>query len=144
MSLSKFSRNMKSIADNLETNVSKEMKKAALIIDRDVVIQTPVDTGRARSNWLVGIGAAIRDVIDALSPGEGLSAGERLNAQLSIDAARTEIEKHRPGQDIYISNNLSYIDFLNQGSSAQAPANFVEKAIQAGIASLKKSRVVKR
>ncbi len=135
---------MKRIADNLETNVSKEMKKAALIIDRDVVIQTPVDTGRARSNWLVGIGTAIRNVIDALSPGEGLSAGERLNAQLSIDAARTEIEKHRPGQTIYISNNLSYIGFLNEGSSAQAPANFVEKAIQAGIASLKKSRVVKR
>lgn len=37
-----------------------------------------------------------------------------------------------PGQDIHLTNNLPYIKPLNEGSSHQAPAGFVEVAIENG------------
>lgn len=36
------------------------------------------------------------------------------------------------GHSIYISNSLPYISALNHGHSGQAPAGFVELAVQAG------------
>jgi hypothetical protein len=44
---------------------------------------------------------------------------------------------------VYISNNLPYIDRLNKGHSKQAPAGFIESAINAGLTAIRKARLVK-
>lgn len=141
-SLTEFAQRIKVIAKGVETNADRIVKQAAIAIDQTVVLATPVDTGRARSNWLTQAGYPRRDTIDPYAAGKGLGKSEGANAQAAIQQGLTAITAHKSGQDIYISNNLPYIQKLNDGHSAQAPAGFVEKAIQSGVRAVRKAKLV--
>lgn len=142
-SLDQFARRIKIQAHKMEENTNKMVRATALAIDQIVVTETPVDTGRARSNWIVALGSPARNTIEPYSKGENLGKGEQANRGAAIAQGSAVIGTRRLGQDIYISNNLPYIGKLNDGTSAQAPAGFIEKAIQAGVATIKRSKLFK-
>ena len=119
----------------------KVVRTAALKVDQAVVISTPVDTGRARSNWIASIGSPAGGTVSPFSPGSKLGLGEGNNAQAAIDAARGVINSRRFNQSIFITNNLDYIGKLNNGSSKQAPKNFVRKGVQAGTQAVRNIKV---
>ena len=120
------------------------MRMAALAADQAVVLGTPVDKGRARSNWIVSLGAPSRSTVDPYVPGKGGStAGDNANAALAQGAAVIGGYSGLIHGSIVISNNLPYIGRLNAGSSKQAPAGFVEKAVQSAARAVQKARVVK-
>ncbi len=79
---------------------------------------TPVDTGWARSNWLVNL---------AVPPAGTLGSRDAVQTHPSPLAAMLSY-KLRFGQ-VYMSNNVPYITRLNDGYSKQAPAGFVQAAI---------------
>jgi hypothetical protein len=112
--------------------VDKVVKRAAFEVDQAVVMGTPVDTGRARSNWIASIGSPTGDTRGPFSAGSKLGKGETNNAQAAINAAKAVIDSRRFREAIFITNNVDYIGKLNNGSSKQAPKNFVRKAVQAG------------
>lgn len=141
-SLEEFSRRIKIRANLLEENTNKKVRAIALAIDQVLVTETPVDTGRARSNWIVQLGSPARSPIEPYAPGEGLGKGETANAQAAMNQGAAVIGQRRLGQDIYISNNLPYIKKLDEGSSAQAPAGYIDKGIQAGIRAGRKVKLV--
>ena len=126
--LASFRRRMTVRGKRLVQNSEQLVRKVALAADQAVVFETPVDTGRARSNWIVAINSAPDDIIQPYAPGEFGSTGAR-NAQAAINQAEEVISSYQSGDTIHISNNLPYIQRLNDGYSAQAPANFVETAI---------------
>jgi len=105
--------------DEVRLTHRKICQAVALDIDRRLVLATPVDTGRARSNWLASVGAPRRDEVPARD------AGSAIAEAAGVIAAAPEFPL------IYLSNNLPYIQRLNDGSSKQAPAAFVETAIDA-------------
>jgi len=76
--------------------------------------------GTARGNWFVGVNKPVRKI----SP-------TRRKKDSDIEA-KTAIEEAKSFEypTIVISNNLPYIERLNDGHSSQAPAKFVELAIQ--------------
>jgi len=87
----------------------------------ELVKATPVDTGRARSNWLVGRNGPVRaeqPVIDR----EGAVARAEGEAVLATV---------RPRDDVWLSNNVPYITLLNAGSSRQAPPRYVQETAKA-------------
>ena len=141
-SLDQFSRRIVVTATGVERNANALARKVALAVDQTVILATPVDTGRARSNWQVGLGGPQRDVLDPYSPGSKLGLGETANAQAAIQQGAAAVGNRQPGQDIWISNNVDYIGLLNNGSSKQAPAAFVQQAVDAGVALVKGARVV--
>ena len=141
--LGSFKARMNKRADALEAGVNALVKRVGLTADQTVVLATPVDKGRARSNWIVTLNAPNSGTIDPYSPGNLLGIGETANAQAAINQARTVIETRKSGQSIHITNNLDYIKPLNEGSSKQAPANFVGKAVLTAIHAVKSSRVIK-
>ena len=124
-----FAANIKRRGKQLEKGINDVVVKAALAISQTVTTATPVDTGRARGNWQASIGTPIRAAIERLDP----SGGQTIAAN-----ART-IEGRQPEQTIYLSNNLPYINRLNDGYSAQAPANFVRQAVISGANSVKRT-----
>jgi hypothetical protein len=132
---------MKRRASVSERNVDRVIREVALIADRELVLQTPVDTGRARSNWIVTIGSPATEVIPPYSPGSKGSSGSE-NANAAIAQGSLVIAQRRSGEDISISNNVPYIGLLNQGSSAQAPAQFVQAAVQRAVVAVRKARVL--
>ena len=129
-SLKDLSGKMRRLAKTIPVNVQRNLRQTVLVIDQAVVLGTPVDTGRARSNWIVGTGPSTK-AIDAYVPGKSASTAAA-NVQAAINQARNFLDA-TDASVIYISNNLDYIQHLNEGSSAQAPAGFIEAAVQAGI-----------
>jgi hypothetical protein len=113
--------------DNLAAN---SLRVVALEAHRQVTQQTPVGNpstwkstapkgyvgGQARSNWFMNIGAAHSTSTDT--------------SFANISAAETTAQSIQPDNEIHITNNLSYIERLNDGWSRQAPANFVQSAVQ--------------
>ena len=114
----------------IEKAAERVIKRLAFGVHSKIVVATPVDTGWARANWIPSIGRPVEK-----AAGSREAVGAARGAQ-SAGVARLLIYDLSQG-DIWISNNVPYIERLNQGSSPQADARFVERAIEAGIRSVR-------
>jgi hypothetical protein len=141
---STFAKRMQIRADRVGGSIDRIARKAALAVDQALVLATPVDTGRARSNWRAEVGGAPSGTIQPYSPGDKLGIGEQANAAAAMQQAAGQVAGWRPSSEVplFISNNVDYIGKLNEGSSKQAPANFVEQAIAAGIGAIANAKVL--
>lgn len=97
--------------------LEKKIRTTVLAVDAALVMNTPVDTGRARSNWIASLNAPSVAMVE---PGQKPDTGAAVASFKVTDTA-------------YIANNLPYIRRLNEGHSQQAPAGFVEMAVQSGV-----------
>lgn len=139
--LAQFSTRIARRADQIAAGVGRLKRKTVLAADREVVFATPVDTGRARSNWIVSIGTPDRSVRAPFSAGVGLGIGENANGAAAFNDALAKLNPLRPiGAEVsvYIQNNVPYIGRLNAGSSQQAPAGFVQTGILNGVAVIRR------
>jgi hypothetical protein len=129
--LSDLATELRAISPQLSKAVSDASKEAAIAIVTDLATVTPVDTSKALSNWRIGINQRPALAINAFNPGKQGST-QTESAQATIEAARLALATKKPGDIVWISNVLPYIDLLNKGSSTQAPAGFVERAVLIG------------
>lgn len=128
-------------AKDLPEKVNRLAVKVTTTIVNDLAHVTPVDTSQAISNWQVGIGEAPGGNISPHFPGRhGSTYGP--SSQQTIEEALAILKGKRPGQVIYLSNGLLYITRLNEGSSAQAPAGFVERGVLLGRLVIAKTKVL--
>ena len=86
-----------------------------------LVEQTPVKTGLARGNWQIGVKVRPVGTIDRLDPDGDLGPLEELG----------KLRGASPFSDIFIGNNLDYIDELENGSSGQAPEGIMRVVLPA-------------
>lgn len=142
--LDDFAKRMNRIAVQVEGNVERAVKDCAGAVARSVISNTPVDTGRARSNWLANLDHPTEGLFPARVPGEKGSTGEE-NAHAAMVAAEEVIETFGidKNAEIHVSNSLPYIQPLNDGHSRQAPAGFVRIAVMDGLATVKGAKIVK-
>lgn len=96
--------------------LEKTVRAVALVVDSTLVETTPVLTGRARANWNPSLNVPDTTI-------------QEPNRKKSIDPVTSA---YKITDTILISNNLPYIKKLNEGSSKQAPAGFVDSALQKG------------
>ena len=129
-------------AKNLDKVGSEAAKTVANTIVRELVYRTPVDESTALSNWVVTIGRSTSGQIPAHIVGKQGSTRFQ-SAEITIQNAAAALLGKKSGQNIYISNKLDYISELNDGSSLQAPAGFVEAAILVGRNAAKSVKVKK-
>lgn len=142
-SLNEFSRRMVVRAGRISGNTTRLVRRTALAVDAVLVSETPVDTGRAKSNWLVSLNTSLRESAEAYVPGhDGQTAAA--NEQAALDQAEAVISHYTSGlgMSIHITNNLPYIGELNNGSSHQAPAGFVEDGIAEAVRVINSSRII--
>ena len=106
--------NLKGAVSQLDKDIDKEIEQQlrakSLRAFADVKLMTPVDTGQARNSWYIGYterysGAEATSNITILTP------------------------KDKP-QEIIVTNGVTYIQFLNNGHSKQAPTKFIESAFR--------------
>jgi hypothetical protein len=128
VNLGVFAQRITVRAENVPMGATRLKRRVALAIDQNLVQRTPVDTGRARSNWLVNLSSSRDDEIDPYAPNNGGASAAAALAQ-----GMSEIGKATPATDIHITNNVAYLKPLNEGTSAQAPAHFVEASIRDGV-----------
>lgn len=81
-----------------------------------VIMDTAVDTGRARGNWQTSVGQPVTSQI------------ERQGAE----GAMAEVATNTPagaGQETMLANNLPYIEKLENGWSDQSPQGMVRRNV---------------
>lgn len=104
------------------------VRKIAMDLLADITARSPVDTGRFRSSWVVGINKP-----DLSQPTEIDKTGGKT---LAAGSSRISQAKHRDA--IYISNNVKYAIALEHGHSKQAPQGVVAVAVASARAILSK------
>lgn len=137
MNLNQFGDKIKRVAVNVPKNADEIVRKVALAADQTITMATPVDTGRARANWQVGIGVAPSGTVE-YSGGAGGAVSYAIGTATNV----VTTYKGQPG-GIWLVNNLPYIQRLNEGWSAQAPAKFVEQALDTAVSAIKEAKVIK-
>lgn len=131
-----FQQRMASLAAKVQDNADKTVRKVAMAVDQTVVMATPVDTGRARANWIAALDVGVTNTVETLDP----SGGQAIAQAAGVIAGY----KGKPSgrSEIHVTNNLAYIGSLNDGSSRQAPKNFVQQAVKAGAAAVKGAKLL--
>ncbi len=118
-------------AQDVPQMVQTAHRKIALEGLTRLVARTPVDTGRARGNWQVGIGASPAGQIE---PAELLPPSEKTRdqapplaavGQKTVDAGAQVIATIKPFCVSHITNNVNYIVKLEDGGSRQAPGGML-------------------
>ncbi|MGI4260847.1 hypothetical protein ACR2VJ_27540 [Klebsiella pneumoniae] len=119
---------MAQIVAEMNESISTHVAEIALEIHADLVENpptgTPIDTGWASVNWWMKTGSA--------PTGNDGPSGNVASRQAGQQAGIAELASYRigSGQSVWITNGVPYIGRLNDGSSQQAPAGFVETAIK--------------
>lgn len=138
---------MRRRAKEVSEGTTKIVQRAGSVVDRELVLNTPVDKGPARSNWVGTLNVPFTGTIPAYAPGNKLGLGERANAEAAIAQANVAIRLFRALRDksLHFTNNIRYIEALNnRGTSSQVPAFFVQRAVQAAIVSVKGMKVLRK
>ena len=95
----------------------KFIRKIALDLLRKVTMKSPVDTGRFRANWMVGIGGADETTTDS-TVNDAMMRGAII------------LSAYRDLKQIHLSNNLFYAAALEHGRSMQAPLGVAEISVE--------------
>lgn len=108
---------VKELIGEFKQFTEKNVIKLATEINSNLKAATPKDTRWASANWIGNVGNPFRGVI-----GSNNSVSES-----GYQEGLSELLKYKFGSgNVYISNNVPYIQRLNDGYSKQAPANFVQ------------------
>jgi hypothetical protein len=117
-----FSIDIGKFAKKVEGDADKVVRELCLNLLKDIVYETPVDTGRAKANWFTSINRPSHETIE-------FEGGKSPAESLAIGRAMPDIAK-ATGNVFWISNNLPYIYRLEyEGWSKQALRGMVRIAI---------------
>ena len=116
-----FSFAVSRFASQTEEREKHVIRKIAIECFRRIILGTPVDEGRARGNWQASTGSMAVGTVEKLDR----------TGSATIAAMISEVSGWTPKDDLpaFITNNLPYIQRLNEGWSKQAPAHFIEQVI---------------
>lgn len=146
ITLKTLAKNLRNLKNNIPIAVSEYKQRIAENVLVQVSFDTPVDTSRALSNWIVSIGyfnipsypqlyrnsegtlVASYNGIPAWFYGK-FGSTKISSYMTTIAVGNATISLVKPGQQIYIFNTVDYIESLNAGSSPQAPPGYIEMAI---------------
>ncbi len=116
-------RRLETVASQIAEGTEKLMSEIISEIGKAIVTATPVDTGFARANWRPSLNAPATSPVSFLDP----------TGTATISKINTIAKQWRLGEQAFITNQAPYIGRLNQGSSPQAPADFVRTAVERGL-----------
>lgn len=115
-----FATELRSYCEMTGVEIDRFTRRVALQVAASCIGLSPVDTGRFRANWHIGISNPYR--LTSLSVDKDGAA--------TVLKASGELSSWEPGQDIWISNSLPYAERLEYGWSKQAPAGMVRLTVQ--------------
>lgn len=133
-----FTLDIAKFVDKAKGNADLVVRKVTLEMFKKIVIKSPVDTGRFKSNWQAAVGTVPRGTLglaDSVTHGEDgkerargaardAAAGSAAFARVNAVAL-----SGKAGDVIYLVNNLHYANALEYGHSSQAPEGMVRLSI---------------
>lgn len=110
-----FESDIRKFVQKTKASMDIVVRKVTMDLSNGLVQLSPVDTGRFRGNWMLGIGAPDTSTITAVDPN-----GSTTMARISSGVAGV-----KAGGIVYITNSLPYARRLEYGWSQQAPQGMV-------------------
>lgn len=111
------------IAEQLRAYIAQVFKSLCIEIDKELRESTPIDTGNARGGWVPSVGQPT-----IIERGDEIAHAIGMAQVLSFKLG---------DGDLWIANGVNYVPILNLGTSSQAPAEFIEQAIERAIATIR-------
>lgn len=108
--------NFTKLTEEAYLRINKDLRGVYLAGLTNIVEGTPVDTGRARNNWFLSIGAPSGATTTSKSKGLGAIRQLRTMPQRVL------------GRKIFYTNNLPYIGTLEYGGYPQSPKSKTGKS----------------
>lgn len=96
----------------IEADLSKRVRTIAMAMLNEIILRSPVDTGRFRGSNIVSVGSPVYTVTTNVDP----TGSETINKGLSA------VSGLEPYTAVYIQTNLPYAERLENGWSDQAPS----------------------
>lgn len=118
---------IKAFAKAIDLSIKIVVERITLDLWNKITLRTPVDTGRARQSWQLGIGAPNTNVPPPLGEGKGLHSKD--SSPPTSPAALFPGGEIDGKQTVFITSSLAYIGILEEGHSMQAPAGMVQLSI---------------
>ena len=116
------------IVDAIREAGERVVRRVVRNVHDELRENTPRATGYAAENWIPSVGSPARVPV-----GRTGRAGVG-PAKAAAETGRAEVAGYRLVQGVaYIANGVPYVLSLNDGSSAQEPAAFIERAIAEGV-----------
>lgn len=110
-----FTAQLKRFADKAKRRPVEAQRQIFIELSRRVIVRTPVDTGRAKANWLPAIGQPVLATTEATD-----KAGTQTVAKVAATAAAVKGD-----QTLFLTNSLPYALPLEYGHSQQSPQGMV-------------------
>lgn len=126
-----LAKRMEALPGEIARAASRTAVNVAIRVTESLVQGTPVDTSQALSNWRVSLGHPIMGTRGAYVPGD-FGSTQAVSAQLAIANAVAVLTNKKPGEPIYIVNNLDYIVDLDNGTISKQPGAFTARALVIG------------
>lgn len=119
------------IIEDLDRFTEKRVVGIGLGVVANLREDTPRDTSWARSNWIGSKGSPAPPLPE---PRGKPSAGDVAAARAAQAAGELAMASYKLEQgSLFATNNVPYIIPLNNGSSKQAGAGFVERAVERAV-----------
>lgn len=131
-----FKEDMYAIAEQVVRNFDDGVKHTMDVVQETVIRGCPVLTGRARNGFKVTDGVPVFAPPQMEGPFDVTGEYRIVENRKVIDANRN------PSPNFYLTNTVPYVPQLNEGTSSQAPAGFIEIAIAQGIRAAKGIKVL--
>lgn len=127
--IAKFQGDLKKIAENSYMDLNQVVRWVALELWNRITARTPVDTGRARASWNLGVGSPDTSVADE----QGKSTGAHKTKSSAPSSPKSKFpslgSKDVSSKPLYITNNLPYIKYLEAGASKQAAGGMLRISV---------------
>lgn len=130
-----FAENLAMLCQRAGDKAELVVRRTALDLMTDMIDASPVDTGRFKANFVVSTGIMTNSTVDRVDrtpKGQHDAAG-------AVSYGEAILKGWKPGQTIWILNNLSYAQRLEYGWSKQAPGGMVRLAVQNYSQAIKKA-----
>ena len=115
-----FSNALTALADHTTGSIEKVIRKACIDLYRSIVEKTPVDTGRAKASWGLSTHHADDEASENMTPEEAVQVVSDNISDFTFKAQDDQV---------IIYNNLEYIEYLENGTSQQAPSGMVSLSL---------------
>jgi hypothetical protein len=130
-------RQIKAVMASLTAHVGEAVRRIAVEVTAELTAATPVDTGWARANWIpyLGVNTEKSDPVGGSARSVGSAAGAQARGVVTIVTAPA---KDLANKGAVVINAVPYIGILNDGHSQQAPAGFVQVAIDKALGNVRR------
>ncbi len=123
----KLARNINRAVVAFQRGVTEEVQGA-------VAEETPVDTGKLRSNWQASVRSPRTDEVNPYFPGRRLGREEKANLTAIKSQGRMSMRGLRVGEDSFITNNVPYVGVTDERGTRTADPGYVDRGIDKGLA----------